>query len=147
MHRDSGLALIELMVVIAIIGILAAIATPNYLTYRNSSKMRSAAGIIKGDLHRAKITAVKSNALITVQFASGSYTITSLGTRDMTAGVTYTADPVSPLAGDNTTFSAKGVPNHSINDTGRIVLSAPDSTEMKRITIGRLGQITIETRI
>ena len=44
LKENHGFTLIELMIVVAIIGILAAIAVPNFIAYRNKARVSSAVG-------------------------------------------------------------------------------------------------------
>ena len=51
LNNKKGFTLIELMIVIAIIGILAAIAIPNFIAYRNKSLLQP--GGVRRQQHRA----------------------------------------------------------------------------------------------
>jgi len=52
-RNQKGFTLIELMIVIAIIGILAAIAIPNFISYRDKSYCSK----VESDVHSASVSA------------------------------------------------------------------------------------------
>ncbi len=68
MRNDSGLTLIELMVVIGILAILAGIAIPSFIGWLPNYRLRSAADEVQSTLQNARLRAVRENAIVTVIF-------------------------------------------------------------------------------
>ncbi|MFH1991002.1 MAG: GspH/FimT family pseudopilin [Pseudomonadota bacterium] len=79
MRKQAGFTLLELLVVIAVIGIMAAIAVPNFLGYLPKYRLRSAARDLYSNLHLVKMSAIKSNASWAIVFNvdAGTYQVCS----------------------------------------------------------------------
>lgn len=74
-RKQPGFSLFELMVVIAIIGIMATIAIPNFVAWRNNSNLRGAAFNLKSDIETAKSRAVRGGGVVSVSFDSSKYEV------------------------------------------------------------------------
>ena len=92
--KQQGFTLIELMIVVAIIGILAAVAIPAYQDYIARSQVSEAVVLLDG----AK-TAVEENVSQTGAFPADTAAMTALG-------VTYTGKYVSSIEVDVTNGNA-----------------------------------------
>ena len=65
---ESGFTLIEMMVVIAVLAIVAAIAIPNFMSLLPGMRLNGAARQVMGDLMAARMNAVKQNNRFRVFF-------------------------------------------------------------------------------
>ncbi len=74
--KQMGFTLIETMVIVALIGILAAIATPNLLNFLPNMQLRSAARDIYSSMMRAKTEAIRRGENVTLLFTSPGNTYT-----------------------------------------------------------------------
>ncbi|WYD79760.1 MAG: GspH/FimT family pseudopilin [Candidatus Electrothrix gigas] len=66
--NSNGFSFVELMVVIALIGLLSAIGLPSLLRNLPEKRLKNAARSLYADLQKAKLLAVKENKNVTVTF-------------------------------------------------------------------------------
>ena len=68
MRKNSGFTLIELMVVIGIVGLLAAITVPNLISWLPKYRVGSAARNVISAVEFARLQAVRENSPVDVNF-------------------------------------------------------------------------------
>lgn len=128
--EQRGFTLVEVIIVVAMIGILSAIAIPNIITWIPNYKLKSAARDLYSNMQKARLDAVKENrdGAMVFDVNNGRYYICSspgvdndwLGTDDDTGGgdniINQTIDLTNYKSGINFGhgYATKGVPGDAL---------------------------------
>jgi type IV fimbrial biogenesis protein FimT len=151
--KFSGFTALELMIVIAIIAILAALAVPSFRTALDKQRISRAAEAVLADLRWARAEAIKRNRPVRVTFTTGgswSYTINivpALAVSDDILPKTVNGSdfPATTLSSANfagdvayTTFDpTRGI---ALND-GTVTLTSPNFSA--GVTVSPLGRVHV----
>ena len=162
MCREDGFTIIEIVIVIVVIGIMAAVGVPNFLNWLPKYRLQSAARDLYSNLYLAKINAIKSNASWAIVFNvnAGTYQVCSEkgpdnswgGTdnevikkvvlSDYGSSVTYgkgsAAKPVATTFGNGVTYSSPNdvavLNSRGTSNSGYVYLT--NSTNTSCIAVG-----------
>lgn len=139
-NKQSGFTLIELIVIIAIVAVFAAIAVPNFLSYMPKSRLNGAARQVMGDLMAARMKAVKENTTVTVTMVSNSdheYKISTAGGEEKTINIQSNYRDVT-IVGSFTAISF-----YSRGTAWGATITLTNSAGSKEITVAITGRVKI----
>jgi prepilin-type N-terminal cleavage/methylation domain-containing protein len=108
MHRhrsrtsEAGYSLAEMALVVAIIGIVAALATPSFLTYYQASRLRVAAEEVAAFINQGRQLGIRENAGVCVHISSAAvqYYLGSVVSSGACTGGTAWVGPGTDAAGN-----------------------------------------------
>lgn len=146
--RDrAGFSFSELMVVIALVGVLSAIALPNLLRSLPEKRLKGAARNLYADLQKARLQAVKENRNLPVVFdaAGKSYYFDANSDGAFSAGefkreLTEYGD-VSYGCGTVTDWNKAAAPSSGVTGTGKITFTKTGTADTDGVPLGTEGII------
>lgn len=135
--KDPGFSLLELLTAITLLGLLLAIALPDWGSLISTYRLNAAARQIHTDLQRAKMRAVMENTTFKIvsSAANSSYTFqredTVLETKPLPAGIGFVADSTR-------SFTSRGTAT-----SGRIQLCNFSKDQRTDVVVNGVGRMRI----
>lgn len=138
-HSQRGVTMIELMVVVIIVGILAAVGAPSLSSWVQNTKIRTTAEAIQNGLQLARAEAVHRNSRVRFQLTTTLDNACALSTANSNWVVSQD-DPTGACASASSDTVAPRViqKRPSAEGSGNTVVAAVQST----FTFNGLGRLT-----
>jgi len=152
-RKNSGFTLIELLIVIAIIGIVAGIASANFKNYRDRTNMREAAREISSDIQHYKQRAVSESVPYRITFNAGAntYIIEKMPESTwITVATKSVGKEKVPVSIDGTPTFGGSPPTLNLftrgtTSAGSLILKhASPKVKRMRITTSTMGRVTVK---
>jgi prepilin-type N-terminal cleavage/methylation domain-containing protein len=133
--KSSGLTLLELIIVLAMVGILIAIAGLNFARFSSAYRLHEATREIASDLQFARLLAVKENRDIRVVFQTDSYAIMRASDLHIVKSRNFKSDyPEIFLTELSVTFNSRG-------NAYPATVKISHFMETKQVTVTSTGQV------
>jgi Tfp pilus assembly protein FimT len=117
--RERGFSLIELLIVVFVVMVIAAIVIPNVLLAVSNIRLRASAGDLAGLMQQARILAAKNNANYAIRF--GTLSGAQIAYIDLNSSNAFdNGEPMMQFSG--TTVPAAGAPTGSGGQPSAYVL-------------------------
>lgn len=159
--KQYGFNLVELMVVVAVIGIVAAVAAPSYRAWIQNTKVRTAAESILNGIQKARSEALMRNTPVRFTLGANSawtvecVTPAARACNDLTSGIVEvrnnndggtSAAVIAPNPGgaNNVTFTGLGVKSTTAtNQLNEVGVSFANADRNLNITLGAGGNVRL----
>lgn len=137
----SGLTLIEMFVVIALVAIIAAMAGPRLSTYLGQQRLKGAAAELSSDLQFARSESVQRNAPVTVTFNANGYSIAQGATNVKTVAL---SNGNAVTSGSTVVVTYEPVrATATVTNGPAVELSNPAVAGSLRFTVGAMGRVSL----
>ena len=143
LRRMRGFTLLEMMIVMIIISVLAAIALPAFSDWRARQAVRSATQALLAQMKQARVLAVSENRSVSIAFTSSSYTFDADTTgscglcKNEQVALRQFSSQLSLSPTTTRTFTSRGTAN-----SGSVTLTVGNHSQV--ITINVIGRAYLQ---